>query len=218
MMPQKKNAYPFEYVRARGAHAIGEMASAFGTLHNTNVQDLKDVEEEMVPPVLRSLDETERAIRLLDGTIRSLTIDRGRMFARAAAGFSTATELAAVIHRAEGVDARTAHRVVGHLVLRAVQAGTDPADVDAAMVADAAREVLGTEITLADEIVRDALDPAVFVAAHAVAGGPAQEAVHASLDAARTRLDAESGWLTECRAKLASAEKELDGRVAKLAG
>src|SRR4029079_10862160 len=29
MMPQKKNAYPFEYVRARAAHAVGEMTSAF---------------------------------------------------------------------------------------------------------------------------------------------------------------------------------------------
>lgn len=218
MMPQKKNAYPFEYVRARGAHAIGEMTSAFGTLHNTNFQDLKDVEEEMVPPLLRSLEETERSLRLLDGTIRSLTIHRDRMAARAAAGFATATELAAVIHRTAGVDARTAHRVVGHLVLRAVQAERDPADIDAAMVADAAREILGRPIELSDEAVRSALDATSFVAAHAVHGGPAPAAVRASLDTARHRLDEQSGWSSQRRERLSAAETQLAARVSKLLG
>lgn len=218
MMPQKKNAYPFEYVRARGAHAIGDMASAFGTLHNTNFQDLKDVEEEMVPPVVRSLDETERALRLLDGTVRSMTIDRDRMLARAAAGFATATELAAVVHRETGVDARTAHRVVGHLVLLAVRSGRDPADVDAALLATAARDVLGREIELPDEVVRSALDPTAFVAAHAVVGGPARSSVDAALDGARRRLDDHASWVDDRRARIASAAKERNARVAAIVG
>ena len=55
MMPQKKNAYVFEFVRARAAHAIGDAAAALGTLRAANFQDLKDVEEEVVTPVVRSL-------------------------------------------------------------------------------------------------------------------------------------------------------------------
>src|SRR3954447_27064357 len=83
MMPQKKNAYPFEYVRARAAHAIGDATSAYGTLHNTNYQDIKDVEEEMVPPAFRSLEEAARAIRLLEGTVSTMEIRRERMLEQA---------------------------------------------------------------------------------------------------------------------------------------
>ncbi|MBO0891282.1 MAG: argininosuccinate lyase [Acidothermales bacterium] len=218
MMPQKKNAYPFEYVRARGAHAIGEMTSAFGTLHNTNFQDLKDVEEEMVPPVLRSLDDTERALRLLDGTVRSMTIHRDRMLDRAAAGFATATELAAVVRRETDLDARTAHRVVGHLVLLAVQSERDPADVDAALLATAARDVLGRAIELPDDVVHSALDPTAFVAAHAVVGGPARSSVDAALSDARRRLADHAAWLDDRRTQLASATKERNARVASIVG
>ncbi|MQA04632.1 MAG: argininosuccinate lyase [Streptosporangiales bacterium] len=218
MMPQKKNAYPFEYVRARGAHAIGEMTSAYGTLHNTNFQDLKDVEEEIVPPAFRLLDEAEQVLRLLDGTIRSMTIHPCRMLARAASGFATATELAAVIHRETGVDARTAHRVVGHLVLRAVQGTWQPAEIDAAMVAEAAREVLGRELTLTDEAVHSALDPTAFVAAHKVPGGPAPESVAQSLATASRRLEDDDAWAAERRDRLAAAEKELAAHVARHVG
>lgn len=80
MMPQKKNAYVFEFVRARAAHAIGDAAAALGTLYAANFQDLKDVEEEVVTPVVRSLDEAARALRLLDGSIDA---DQPRADARA---------------------------------------------------------------------------------------------------------------------------------------
>ena len=48
MMPQKKNPYPFEYVRARAAMVSGAMSTVFETLRNTNFQDIKDVEEDAV--------------------------------------------------------------------------------------------------------------------------------------------------------------------------
>src|SRR6266542_678247 len=119
MMPQKKNAYPFEYVRARAAHAIGDLMAAFGTLRAANFQDLKDVEEEGVTPVFRSLDEVSRSMRLLDGAIPSLEVRRDVMLEQAASGFAASTELAAAIHRRSGLSSRTAHRIVANLVLRA---------------------------------------------------------------------------------------------------
>lgn len=108
MMPQKKNAYPFEYVRARAAHAVGEMTSAFGTLHNTNFQDIKDVEEEVVYPVFRAFGEASRSLRLLAGTVSSVKFDRETMLQQATDGFASCTELAAKIHRQTNLSYRTA--------------------------------------------------------------------------------------------------------------
>jgi argininosuccinate lyase len=213
MMPQKKNAYPFEHVRARAARAVGEMASAFGTLHNANFQDLKDVEEEVVLPTFRSLDEASRSLRLLAGTIASMEVKRENMLERAASGFGSCTELAAVVHRRTDLSYRTAHRIVGNLVLSAFKAGRSATEIDAALLNDSAREVAGRELDLDDEAVRRALDPAAFVEAHDVPGGPAPGALAASLERGRAALASHRRRTAAARKALADARGELERRV-----
>jgi argininosuccinate lyase len=213
MMPQKKNAYPFEYVRARAAHAVGDMTSAFVALHNTNFGDIKDVEEEMVPPTFRACEEVSTSLELLSGTLSTLTVDRQRLADRAAAGFSTATELAAVLHRSTDLDFRSAHRVVGYLVRLATERKVRPQDVDAQLLDEASQSVLGRAAGLSDEQVRGALDPHGFVAAHTVLGGPAPAAVQAALARARTSAGTRAAWSKEARARLADADEELRRRV-----
>jgi argininosuccinate lyase len=214
MMPQKRNAYPFEYVRARAAHAIGDMTAAHATLHNTNYQDIKDVEEEIVPPAFRTLDEASRCMRLLSGTIGSMEVRRERMLEQAGRGFGAATELAAAIHRETELSARTAHRVVGNLVLRAFKRGLRADQIDAALVEESAREVLGRELGLDDAAVRQALDPRAFVAAHDMPGGPAPERVRAAIAGARGRLGNDvRGEADAVRTRIARAHHDLDELV-----
>ncbi|TCP44721.1 argininosuccinate lyase [Tamaricihabitans halophyticus] len=213
MMPQKKNAYPFEYIRARGARAVGEATAAFGALHNTNFGDIKDVEEEMVPPIFRACDEMADSLRLLRGTAQTLRVHRQRCASRAAAGFSTATELAAVLHRNTDLDYRSAHRAVGHLVLLATQRGREPDDVDGALLDEAATEVLGGPVGLSDAQVRAALDPTTFVAAHRVRGGPAADSVREALTRARQTAWEARTDLADRRARLATAARRLRERV-----
>ena len=212
MMPQKKNAYPFEYVRARAGHAIGESTAAFGSLHNTNYQDIKDVEEEMVPPVMRTVDEASRSIRLLEGTIATMEIRRERMLEQAGGGFAAATELAAMIHRRTDLSARTAHRVVGNLVLRASKRGLAGRDVDLALVDESAREILGHGLDGVDEeAVRTAMDPRGFIEAHDVPGGPAPARVREAIGSARERLEAHGRTpVREARERRAAARRALD--------
>jgi argininosuccinate lyase len=216
MMPQKKNAYPFEYVRARAARAVGDMASAFGTLHNTNFQDIKDVEEEVVYPVFRSFDETSLSIRLLEGAISSMEIKRDNMLEKAARGFGSCTELAARIHRQTDLSYRTSHRIVGNLVLRAYKQGKHATDVDAALVNESAREVTGHDLHITDDTVRSALDPTAFVEAHDVSGGPAPRVVRCAIQDARLRLEEHSRRIFHAREGLSGARRELDARVERL--
>src|SRR6266545_1414688 len=216
MMPQKKNAYVFEFVRARAAHAIGDAAAALGTLRAANFQDLKDVEEEVVTPVVRSLDEAARALRLLDGSIRSMQINRELMLEHASRSFATATELAAAIHRRGGLSYRTAHRVVANLVLRASRLGRDARNVDLALLNESARSLLRHELEIDEDTFRKALDPVAFVAAHAVTGGPAPNAVRESVASTRAALDERKRAVEDDRAALADATAELAARVARL--
>lgn len=216
MMPQKKNAYPFEYVRARAAHAVGEMASAFGTLHNTNFQDIKDVEEEVVYPVFRSFDETLRSLKLLDGTISSMEFKRENMLESAEHGFGACTELAAKIHRNTELSYRTAHRIVGNLVLRAFKQNKTASDVDAALVNESAKDIVGHKLDIDDATVRNSLDPKAFVEAHDVPGGPAPQAMRSALQNARAVLSEHEQRTIAARQAINRAHDELATRVRQL--
>ncbi len=209
LMPQKKNPYPFEYVRTLSAHAVGEMTSLFATLHNTNFQDIKDVEEGLAPPLFRSLDEARRALRLLEGTIRTLQFDEQVMYRQAAAHFATCTELASVIHRQTDLSYRTAHRVVGHLVLLAIKRGVTADQADAALVNEAARDILGRSLDIDDASVHQALEPRNFIRAHTVRGGPAPEALRAATKVARERQRTLQQQLETLNASLAKAGEGL---------
>ena len=213
MMPQKKNAYPFEYVRARAARAVGDMASAFGTLHNTNFQDIKDVEEEVVYPVFRSFDEASLSLRLLEGTISSMEFKRDSMLKKAAEGYGSCTELAAKIHRQTDLSYRTAHRIVGNLVLRAFKQGKAATEVDALLVNESAKEIIGREVDVDDETVRASLDPTAFVRAHDVPGGPAPEAMQHAIRGAHTTLAGHDQRVVQWREALNRAGSKLSDQV-----
>lgn len=217
LMPQKKNAYPMEYVRARAGRAIGEAAAASATLHNTNFQDTKDVEEEVVIPLLRLCDDVIESLRLLEGTMATLSINRERMKAMASEGFSTVTELAAVIHRSGGgLSYRTAHRIVGRAVRISTETGVD---LNAALLRNAARELVGVPLDwLDDEIVNGALDPEQFVRAHKTPGGPAPEEVMNSVGASEARRLEDESRLGSIEERLRAATELLRVRCDRLIG
>lgn len=216
MMPQKKNPYPFEYVRARSAQATSKAASVQETLHNTNFQDIKDVEEDAVYPLFESFDEVERSLKLLDGTLTSTEFHADEMLERAAEGFASCTELAGKIHRETSLSYRTAHRIVGDMVLRALNRDMDATDVGADLVNESAREVVDEELDIDDEFVQAALDPEAFVEKHDVPGGPARKEVRRMLQDRRATLDEDRARANRRAERIRQASETLDERVAEL--
>ncbi|MES1924018.1 argininosuccinate lyase [Salinisphaera sp. T31B1] len=215
MMPQKKNPYPFEYARFAATHVIGDMSGTFASLHNVNYQDTKDVEEGLAPPVFHALDETGRILELLTGVFSTVRVDAELMKRQAARHFASCTELAAVIHRNSELSFRTAHRIVGNLVLRALQQGKDATEVDAALVNESAREIYGQDLPIDDAMVRGALDPESFVQVHTVAGGPAKRPMEQALARARARLDDDRSRIDSLTEALDMADRELEAAVSQ---
>ncbi|MEF8881811.1 MAG: argininosuccinate lyase [Halapricum sp.] len=216
MMPQKKNPYPFEYVRARSAHVTAKASSVQEVLHNTNYQDIKDVEEDAVYPLFEAFDETIRSLRLLTGTVESTEFNHDAMLRDAEEGFASCTELASRIHRQTELSYRTAHRIVGDMVLRAVNRDLTAADVNADLVNESARDVVGESLDIDDKFVRSALDPTGFVEAHDVPGGPSPKQVRRSLQNQRASLDEHRVAVNDLGRKLDSADQERQERIADI--
>jgi CheY-like chemotaxis protein len=86
----------------------------------------------------------------------------------------------------------------------------------AALLNESARDLLGHDLEIDEDTFRKALDPVAFVAAHAVTGGAAPNAVRESVASARATLDERKRVVEDDRTALADAGAELAARVARL--
>jgi argininosuccinate lyase len=192
MMPNKKNPDPAELVRGRAARVIGSLAGMLAVLKGLPLAYQRDLQEDK-PPLFEAAATLEASLRVMAGMLETLIVDRQRMRAAAAEGYTTATAVADALVR-RGVAFRAAHHVVGTLVAEAERAGIGLDALDDATIAAAlagsddgvAVAILG-DPTLAGEL-RAAAGLEGALASCDVAGGTAPRRVAAALAAAKARL------------------------------
>jgi argininosuccinate lyase len=216
IMPQKRNPVVLEHLRARIASIYGDGTTVFTLAHSSPYGDTQDVEDEMMMPLLRLIHTTWGILDLYTAVFGTLEVNRQRLRARAAAGFTTATELADTLVRDHGLAFRTAHHIVAQVVQAAVATGRQPEDVTAAAVAATAESVLGHPLELTDEAVQQALDPVRFVERRSLVGGPAPATMRDALEADAARLEDDRDWLRQRRDSLAQADRRLDDAAADI--
>ncbi len=116
LMPQKRNPDPFELVRANAAVATGSYAAALGTLGGLALSYHRDLQETKAL-VLRGSERGLAALDAFERAFRYVRFNAGAMGARAADGYTVATDIAdALVLR--GVTSREAHELVGEAVSR----------------------------------------------------------------------------------------------------
>ncbi len=122
LMPQKRNPDPFELIRSQAGALGGTYAGAVGTIagialsYHRDIQTTKALAIGIVEKGIVTLRAFERAFD-------ALSFDRERMGARAADGYTVATDLAEALI-AGGESARDAHATIGRAVAEAEANGT----------------------------------------------------------------------------------------------
>ncbi len=117
LMPQKRNPDVFELVRGAASELNGLYAGAIASLTGLPPSYYRDLQQTK----RMTLQCCERGLALLDAFVRAFddtAFDAAAMNARAADGYTTATDLAEAM-MLEGVSAREAHARTGALVLDA---------------------------------------------------------------------------------------------------
>jgi argininosuccinate lyase len=176
IMPQKKNPLIQETVRARMATQLGRLFAAMTVMkslplgHNFDTYELPLLFDDSVEELLQSLDITERIIR-------TLIVNVHRMEKNLGEAYITATELADVLVREAWIPFRTSHQIVGSLVRKAISQNMKLSEVSSQMVKDTSFEVMGKEITLSEETIKNATDPRKNVEIRDSLGGPAPSEV-----------------------------------------
>ncbi len=131
IMPQKRNPDAAELVRAKAGRLNGSLAALLTVMKGLPLAYSKDMQEDK-EQVFDSADTLELAIDAMRGMIADLTPNPERMRAAAAAGYSTATDLADWLVRELSMSFRNAHRATGQLVKMAEDANVELADLSLA--------------------------------------------------------------------------------------
>ena len=118
IMPQKRNPDAAELVRAKIGRILGAQVALTVVMKGLPLTYSKDMQEDK-EPVFDAADSLGLALAAMEGMLRDLAPDVGRLREAAAAGFSTATDLADWLVRELGMPFREAHHVTGTLVRRA---------------------------------------------------------------------------------------------------
>jgi argininosuccinate lyase len=179
IMPQKRNPDAAELVRAKAGQLLGAFQQLAVVMKGLPLAYSKDMQDDKAP-VFAAHDAFALSLAAMTGMVETLTFDTHRMRATAAAGFSTATDLADWLVREAGVPFRQAHDITGRAVKAAETKG-----VTLDGLTDAELAAIDARITPA---VRDVLSVEASVASRTSFGGTSPANVRAAIAAARASL------------------------------
>ncbi len=127
IMPQKKNPDMAELIRGKTGRLYGNMISLFTTMKGLPMAYNKDMQEDK-KPVFDSADTLVYSLEIFAEMFSKMKLNPAKMKKSAAAGFSTATDLADYLVR-KGMPFRQAHNVVGKTVAYALSKNKELEDL-----------------------------------------------------------------------------------------
>ncbi len=128
IMPQKKNPDAAELIRAKIGRILGAQVALLTVMKGLPLAYSKDMQEDK-EQVFDAADSLMLALAAMEGMVRDMTANWDVLETAAAAGFSTATDLADWLVRELDMAFRDAHHVTGTLVALAEKKGCDLAEL-----------------------------------------------------------------------------------------
>ena len=115
IMPQKKNPDIAELIRGKTGRVYGALQSLLVVMKGLPLAYNKDMQEDK-EFAFDAMDTVLDSVKLMNGMLSTITFNKNRMEDSAKRGFTNATDVADYLVR-KGVPFRTAHGIVGELVL-----------------------------------------------------------------------------------------------------
>ena len=175
IMPNKRNPDAAELVRGHSARVIGDLVALLVLLKGLPLAYAKDLQDDK-PPLFDAHDLLALSLAAMAGMVAELKFVPERMRAAAAAGHSTATELADWL-AGQGAPFREAHHIAGRAVAVAEAAGKALDELSLA-------ELQAVDQRIGEEVLQ-LLSVETAVKARRSAGGTAPDRVAEAIAAAR---------------------------------
>lgn len=213
IMPQKKNPWVIEHIKAKAAHVEACFVSSLNVQKNVIYSHCEDMVGESMHFLNPGLEEMRVMCELMEVSIRGLMIKKDRMLNTAKGNFCTVTELANSLVRHDKISFRMAHDIVADVVAHMIEHNMKADEIGTEVVNPIFMKLFGRTTTMTDEEVRAALDPTQIAYAKKCIGGTAPEEVERQLAKRQADLDRDNAELAAREAKVADAKKRLEAAV-----
>ena len=214
IMPQKKNPFTLEHVKAKAAHIEGFLVSALNCQKNTPFTNCQDVGTESVAYLWKAVEEMECMLKVLKVTAAGITLHREKMISTAQSNFCTVTELANYLVRKDGISFRMAHELVAMVVDYMITHQLRANEITAAILNELYVKMFNRTTTMTDEDIQAALDPVANLKLRKLPGGPSPEEVLRQLKARQSVLDLDRELTGKRSEMLDAAKTKLEEAVA----
>ena len=212
IMMQKKNVIGPAEIKGASAEALGCVVTSYHALKGPTGL-----------PVTERYYALEQLWRVAAGAVRDLDwfgellpalgIRREHMREQAWRHWATATDLAGELVRRRDLPWRTAHQIVGILVRLCEERGLDPDAVTPALLDEAAMLYHGEQAGLDAAAIAAALDPARFIEARTLQGGPAPSESLRQADLLDAETARDTDQVAAIRARFAEAARKLEQAI-----
>lgn len=178
IMPQKRNPDSAELVRGKAGRVFGNLQALLVTMKGLPLAYNKDMQEDK-ERLFDSVDTVKGCLTIFERLVDTMIFNTERMRAASAGGFMTATDVADYLVR-KGTPFRTAHEIVGKIVLFCEKHGLSLSDLKV--------EDWHSFSSAFEEDVMDAVDLDSSVSARDVHGGTAHNRVAHQIELAKKLL------------------------------
>ncbi len=213
IMPQKKNPWVLEHIKAKAAHVEGCYMSALNVMKNVIYSHSEDMCGEAANYLFPGIEEFKVMCELMEVSIKGITVKKENMLRKARCNFCTVTELANYLVRSDKISFRMAHDIVAGVVAYMTEHNKTADEIGTAEVNPIFERLFGRKTAMTDEEIRAALDPIKIAYAKKVIGGTAPEEVDRQLDNRQIGLDRDCDELRERMDSVAAAKAELESAV-----
>lgn len=216
IMPQKKNPWVLEHIKAKAAHVEGAFMSALNVLKNVIYSHSEDTCGEAAKYLFAGIDEMKEMCELMEVSIKGITVKKDRMLETARGNFCTVTELANYLVRHDKISFRMAHDIVADVVAYMIEHNKKADEIGTDVVNPIFMRLFGRKTSMTDDEVRAALDPTKIAYAKKCIGGTAPEEVTRQLKSRQAVLDSDNAELAARESAVAEAKAELEAEVSKM--
>ncbi len=198
IMPQKKNPWVLEHIRAKAAHVEGAFISSLNVMKNVIYTHSEDMSES-ANYFFAGIQEMKMMCELLEVSVQGISVNRERMLENARRNFCTVTELANALVRHDGISFRMAHDIVAEVAAQMLKAGKSADQIGIREINPIYVRLFSRTTSMNDAEIHAALDPTAIVRGKNCTGGPAPEEVNRQL--------------ARCEVILAEDMRQLNSRI-----
>ncbi|HIU83965.1 MAG TPA: argininosuccinate lyase [Candidatus Aphodousia gallistercoris] len=216
IMPQKKNPWVLEHIKAKAAHVEGAFMSSLNVLKNVIYSHSEDTCGECAKYLFTGIDEMREMCELMTVSIKGITVKKERMIETAKGNFCTVTELANYLVRHDKISFRMAHDIVAEVVAHMIEHNKKADEIGTDVVNPIFMKLFGRTTTMTDEEVRAALDPKKIAYAKTCIGGTAPDEVQRQLDGRQDALNRDNAELESREQAVAKAKADMECAVSEM--